>query len=193
MPAHGPYVDLWCLVKGGQNVFCVTVPMAARVAQLKEFIHRKKERGSFRQLGVNPSELDLFKVSYLHHALPCDPHGLVISGRCGSRASTSQDFWPQFQRRRQRRYLGCQSVGPRIRLLDKAAIRAPSPYLCDSTRTSPVLRSNGSGLIVAIYIDLDSPLWFLYVTLTRFLSTFLLSPHNRVQTRSSASASYSRR
>jgi len=177
MPAHGPYLKLWCLVKGDQNVFCVTVPTAARVAQLKELIHRKKERGSFRQLDVNPSELDLFKVSYLHHVLPFDPHGLFISGRYGPRASTSQVFRPQLQRRRQRRYLSCQSVGPRIRLLDKAAIRAPSPYLCDSTSTrSSVLRSNSSGSIVAISIDLDPPLWLLYVTLTRSLSTFIFIP-----------------
>ena len=65
MPAQDPYLKLWCLVKGDQNAFSVTVPRAARVAQLKELIHRKKERGSFRQLDVNPSELELFKVWYL--------------------------------------------------------------------------------------------------------------------------------
>ena len=65
MPAQDPYLKLWCLVKGDQHAFSVTVPMAARVAQLKELIHRKKEKGSFRQLDVNPSELELFKVWYL--------------------------------------------------------------------------------------------------------------------------------
>lgn len=177
MPAHDPYLKLWCLVKGDQNIFCVTVPVAARVAQLKELIHRRKERGSFRQLDINPSELDIFKVSYLHHVLLCDPHSLFISGRYGPRASTRQVFWPQFQRRRQKRYLGCQSVGPRIRFLDEAAIRAPSPYLRDPTRTrSPVLRSNSSRSVVAISIDLDPPLCSLYVTLTRFLSTLIFIP-----------------
>ena len=58
-------------------------------------------------------------------------------------------------------------MGPRIRLLDKTAIRAPSPYLCGSTRTrSHVLRSNSFGSIVATSIDLDPALCFLYVTLT---------------------------
>ena len=177
MPAQDPYLKLWCLVKGDESVFCVTVPMAARVAQLKELVHRKKERGSFRQLDVNPSELDLFKVWYLHHVLRCDPQVVFISGRYGPRVSTRQVFQPQFQRPRQRRYFGCQSMGPRIGLLDKAAIRAPSPYLCDSTRTrSPVLRSNSSGSIVAISVDLDPALCFLYVTPTRFLSTFVFIP-----------------
>ena len=65
MPAQDPYLKLWCLVKGDQHAFSVTVPIAARVAQLKELIHRKKEKGSFRQLDVNPSERELFKVWYL--------------------------------------------------------------------------------------------------------------------------------
>ena len=52
MPAQGLHLKLWCLVKGDESVFCVTVPMTARVAQLKELIHRKKERGSFRQLST---------------------------------------------------------------------------------------------------------------------------------------------
>lgn len=100
MPAQDLCLNLWCLVKGDQNAFSVTVPMAARVAQLKELIHRKKERGSFRQLDVNPSELELFKVWYLPACAICDPHGLFISGRYGPRVSTRQSFRSQFQRRR---------------------------------------------------------------------------------------------
>jgi hypothetical protein len=92
-------LQLWCLVKGDESIFRVTVPSAANV----ELIHRKKEIGSF-------SGLDLFKVWYGTLVATSTPRPLFI-GRYRPRVAKRRILLPQFQRRVQRHYTNRQCVG----------------------------------------------------------------------------------